>query len=141
MVGTRKDRHSASDGGRAHRQEIERVDLINSMVTRCKRYAIGKLARVDNELDINGKYAEGKLLAMCQKYSLGASLSRCAQAHFDAHTAYVIPGWSASTDKTLEPGGMCVMMTSFNLSLNYSRAMKWYTDKVTLALDHTYKVD
>ena len=121
-------------------KEIERVDMLNSMVTRCKRYAIGKLARVDNELDINGKYAEGKLLAICEKYSLGASLSRCGQAHFDAHTAYVIPGWSASTDKTLEAGGMCVMMTSFNLILNYSRAMKWYAGKVTLALDHTYKV-
>ena len=67
-------------------------------------------------------------------------MSHYGQAHFDSHTAYVIPGWSVSTDKYLEAGGMCVMMTSFNLCLNYSRAMKWYTDKVTLALDHTYKV-
>ena len=120
--------------------EKKYVDLLKGMVTKCKRHTEGKLALMDQDLDVNCNYADGKLLAMCQKYSLGATLARLGEAHFDAHTAYIIPEWSASSDRASDAGDMCVMLTTFNLCLNYSRAMKWYAGKVTLALDHTYKV-
>ena len=95
---------------------------------------------MDQDLDVNCNYADGRLLTMCQKYSLGATLARLGETHFDAHTEYIIPEWIASSDRASDTGGMCVMLTTFNLCLNYIRAMKWYAGKVTLTLDHTYKV-
>ena len=32
------------------------------------------------------------------------------------------------------------MISTMNLTMNYSRTMRWYRVNVTLALDHTYKV-
>ena len=64
--------------------EKKYVDLLKGMVTKCKRYAEDKVARMDQDLDVNSNYADGKLLAMCQKYSLGATLARLGEAHFDA---------------------------------------------------------
>jgi hypothetical protein len=35
---------------------------------------------------------------------------------------------------------LCVLITTFNLALNFARALKWYNGRVTLAIDHTHKV-
>jgi hypothetical protein len=95
---------------------------------------------MDIDIDTCSNYPEAKLHVLCQKYSLSATVARLGQTHFDHHTSYVIPGWSAISDRELPAGGMCVMITTFNLILNYSRAAKWFGGNVTLTLDHTYKV-
>jgi hypothetical protein len=68
-------------------------------------------------------------------------VARLGELHFDADTSYIISGWSASEDRQAAAGGMCVMITTINLSLNYARAMRWNKGNATLALDHTYKMD
>lgn len=116
------------------------TDRLKKMVKSCKRYAEAKIKSMDIDMDACSSYPEAKLHALCQKYSLSATVARLGQTHFDHHTSYVIPGWSAISDRQLPAGGMCVMITTFNLILNYSRAAKWFDGNVTLALDHTYKV-
>ena len=96
---------------------------------------------MDKDVDVVGNYPEDQLLALCQKYCLGATVARLGELHFDVDTSYIIPGWSASADRQAAAGGMCVMITTINLALNYARAMRWNKDNVTLALDHTYKMD
>jgi hypothetical protein len=102
---------------------------------------MSKISRMDKDVDVAGNYPQAQLLSLCQKYCLGATVARLGELHFDADTSYIIPGWSASEDREAAAGGMCVMITTMNLALNYARAMRWNKGNVTLALDHTYKMD
>ncbi len=117
------------------------VDRLKTMVKACKRFCTSKISRMDKDVDVAGNYPQAQLLALCQKYCLGATVARLGELHFDADTSYIIPGWSASDDREAAAGGMCVMITTMNLALNYARAMRWNKGNVTLALDHTYKMD
>ena len=121
--------------------ETTSVDRLKTMVKACRRFCISKISRMDKDVDVAGNYPQAQLLALCQKYCLGATVARLGELHFDADTSYIIPGWSASEDREAAAGGMCVMITTINLALNYARAMRWNKDNVTLPLDHTYNMD
>jgi hypothetical protein len=121
--------------------EATSVDSLCQMVTDQKRFTTDKVKKLDKDIDVAGNYPESQLLVMCQKYSLGATVSRLGELHFDTDTSYIIPGWSSSADRQTEVGDMYVMVFTINLALNYSRVMRWNKDNVTLALDHTYKMD
>jgi len=98
--------------------ESTSVDRLRQMVTVCKRFTTAKVKKLDKDIDVAGSYPEAQLLAMCQKYSLGATVSRLGQLHFDTDTFYIIPGWSrwsASENRQAEAGGMCVMISTINL--------------------------
>jgi hypothetical protein len=121
--------------------ETTSVDRLKAMVKACKRFCMSKISRMDKDVDVSGNYPQAQLLALCQKYCLRATVARLGELHFDADTSYIIPGWSASEDREAAAGGMCVMITTMNLALNYARTMRWNKGNVTLALDHTYKMD
>jgi hypothetical protein len=60
---------------------------------------------------------------------------------FTCNTTYIIPGWNALASHDSHPAqGLCVLVTSFNLALNFARALAWFSGRVTLAIDHTFKV-
>ena len=84
------------------------------MVTKCKRYAEGKVAHMDKDLDVNSNYTDGKFLEMCQKYILGVTLARLGEAHFDTHCVHhprverdlgpcQLCGWDVCHDDNVQP--------------------------------------
>ena len=85
----------------------------------------------------------GAVHLMMELHSLETSM---ADASFDMHTAYLVPG-----SRTVSPGdvgadcvGTVLMWTSFNLALNWYRAYHWYRKEnvgVVFGADHTYKFD
>jgi hypothetical protein len=117
----------------------EQTNQLGVMVNKCKRYA-ERLLRANTLADgIRNNY-EGKLLAMCEQYDFKETAKRMGHAHFTAHTPYILPGWSADNDDTHAAGGYCILVTTMNLALNLARAHHWFAGKVTMALDHTFKV-
>ena len=81
------------------------------------------------------------LLTLCEKYCLRESAARLGPDLFTCNTTYIIPGWNASASDASHPAhGLCVLVTSFNLALNFARALAWFSGRVTLAIDHTFKV-
>jgi hypothetical protein len=117
----------------------EQTNQLGVMINKCKRYA-ERLLRANSLADgIRNNY-EGKLLAMCEQYDFKETAKRMGHAHFTPHTPYILPGWSADKDDTHAAGGYCILVTTMNLALNLARAQHWFAGKVTMALDHTFKV-
>ncbi len=81
------------------------------------------------------------MLALCEKFCLRESAARLGPDLFTCNTTYIIPGWNALPSDNSHPAhGLCVLVTSFNLALNFARALAWFSGRVTLAIDHTFKV-
>jgi hypothetical protein len=79
--------------------------------------------------------------ALCEKFCLRESVARLGPDLFTCNTTYIIPGWNAlASDDSHADHGLCVLVTSFNLALNFARALAWFSGRVTLAIDHTFKV-
>ena len=93
----------------------------------------------ENDTDVNNGY-EGKLLSLCEKYCLPETIARLGHEHFDTNTPYIMPGWSANQDESLPSGGFVILLSTFNLALNFARAHNWFAGNVTLSVDHTFKV-
>jgi hypothetical protein len=76
-----------------------------------------------------------------EKFCLRESAARLDPDLFTCNTTYIIPGWNALPSDDSHPAHvLCVLVTSFNLSLNFDRALAWFSGRVTLAIDHTLKV-
>ena len=117
----------------------EQTNQLGVMINKCKRYA-ERLLRANSLADgIRNNY-EGKLLALCEQYDFKETAKRMGHAYFTPHTPYILPGWSADKDDTHAAGGYCILVTTMNLALNLARAQHWFAGKVTMALDHTFKV-
>ena len=91
--------------------------------------------------DMSGR--AGAVHLMMQLHSLPASM---ADASFDMHTAYLVPGSRAvaAEDVGADGVGTVLMWSSFNLALNWYRAYNWYRKEnlgVVFGADHTYKFD
>jgi hypothetical protein len=120
---------------------LVRTNQMGVHVERCKRFAELYRKAAENDTGVNSGY-EGKLLrvALCEKYCFVETARRLGHMHFDTNTPYILPGWSASQDDSLPPGGFVVLISTMSLALNLARAHKWYAGNVTLAVDHTFKV-
>jgi hypothetical protein len=120
---------------------LVRTNQMGVHVERCKRFAELYRKAAENDTGVNSGY-EGKLLrvALCEKYCFAETVRRLGHMHFDTNTPYILPGWSASQDDSLPPGGFVVLISTMSLALNLARAHKWYAGNVTLAVDHTFKV-
>jgi hypothetical protein len=127
--------HEQDDG----HGNIVQTNQMRVMVESCKRFCERLRTSMENDTAVKNGYA-GKLLAMCEKYCLKETIARLGHTHFDPHTPYIIPGWSADTDEDAEPGGLVVLLSTMNLALNHARAQHWYAGNVTMAIDHTFKV-
>ena len=103
------------------------------MANKCKRYCEHFNHIHNSDREVNTGY-EGKLLVLCHRYALRASDEFHGPCGFTLHTSYIIPGWSASSASQQESGGLCVLITTFNLALNFARALKWYNGRVTLMM-------
>jgi hypothetical protein len=80
------------------------------------------------------------LVDMCAKMSLSAQREQLG-VKFTPDSPYLVPGFLSAEDSTNEVGGLCLLFTTFNSSLYYVRTTHWFTGKVTLAYDHTFKMD
>jgi hypothetical protein len=81
------------------------------------------------------------MLALCEKFCLRESAARLGPDLCTSNTTYIIPGWNALASHDSHPAhGLCVLVTFFNLALNFARALAWFSGRVTLAIDHTFKV-
>ena len=81
------------------------------------------------------------MLALCEKLCLRESAARLGPDLCTCNTTYIIPGWNALASHDSHPAhGLCVLVTFFNLALNFARALAWFSGRVTLAIDHTFKV-
>jgi hypothetical protein len=77
---------------------------------------------------------------MCAKLSLSAQRLELG-VEFTSDSPYLVPGFLAHEDSKNEAGGICLLFTTFHLTLNYVRAAHWFHGQVTLAFDHTFKMD
>jgi hypothetical protein len=136
LVSKKIDCEHAGTDSRGH--AVRTCQLIQ-MAQKCKRFNEHHLCTHNSDGEIKTGY-EGKLLALCNRYALGATAEFHGPTGFTLHTSYIIAGWSASSAADQESGGLCVLITTFNLALNFARALKWYNGRVTLAIDHTHKV-
>jgi hypothetical protein len=107
------------------------------MLVAWKRYARTCKAFVNP--NINKGYS-GQLVDMCAKMSLSAQRHELG-VDFTPDSPYLVPGFLALEDSTNEAGGLCLLFTTFHLALNYVRAAHWFQGQVTLAFDHTFKMD
>ena len=112
-------------------------DTFQKMLVACKRYARSCKAFVNP--NINKGYS-GQLVDMCAKMSLSAQRHELG-VDFTPDSPYLVPGFLALEDSTNEAGGLCLLFTTFHLALNYVRAAHWFQGQVTLAFDHTFKMD
>lgn len=116
-----------------------RSNKLHVMVDKCKRWAERFLRSCEDGDGIHSNY-EGKLLALCQKYSFEATVEKLGIENFTANTPYILPGWSSTAAEDSSAGGFCVLVSTMNLALNHARACAWFAGNVTLAVDHTFKV-
>jgi len=116
------------------------TNMLKVMVDKCKRYC-ERLTRA-NGIDgsIRHNY-EGKLLAVCLKHNFKETARRMGHSLFTSDTPYILPGWSADKDENLAAGGYCILVSTMNLALNHARAQHWSAGNVSMAIDHTYKMD
>jgi hypothetical protein len=112
-------------------------DTFQKMLVACKRYATSCKTFVNP--NINKGYS-GQLVDMCAKMSLSAQRHELG-VDFTPDSPYLVPGFLALEDSTNEAGGLCLLFTTFHLALNYVRAAHWFQGQVTLAFDHTFKMD
>jgi hypothetical protein len=112
-------------------------DTFQKMLVACKRYARSCKAFVNP--NINKGYS-GQLVDMCAKMSLSAQRHELG-VDFTPDSPYLVPGFLALEDSKNEAGGLCLLFTTFHLALNYVRAAHWFQGQVTLAFDHTFKMD
>jgi hypothetical protein len=112
-------------------------DMFKSMLASCKRYA-ASAALVSNS-HINKGFT-GHLISMCVEFSLKNQYKTLGE-QFTPHTPYLVPGSLSSEVDSNSAGGLCLMFSTFNLALNYIRAAHWFKGNVTLAFDHTFKMD
>jgi hypothetical protein len=77
---------------------------------------------------------------MCAKMSLSAQRLELG-VEFTSDSPYLVPGFLTHEDSKNEVGGLCLLFTTFHLALNYVRAAHWFQGQVTLAFDHTFKMD
>ena len=131
-----------------HRREdddgvVTETNQLNVMADKCKRHCENKNRTGFADRDINIGY-DGQLLSLCHQFGLGAVAKHNGAAGFSCHTTYIIPGWRVGGYGIGGPSGgsgeLCILVSSFNLALNLSRATRWYNGRVTLAIDHTFKV-
>ena len=109
------------------------------MVTKCKRYCESFIHTHETDHEVKRGY-DGKLVSLCHRYELCATAEMKGEGDFGLHVTYIIPGWSAVSVPDKEAGDLCVLITTFNLALNFVCVTKWYNDRVTLTIDHTHKV-
>jgi hypothetical protein len=112
-------------------------DTFQKMLVACKRYATSCKTFVNP--NINKGYS-GQLVDMCAKMSLSAQRHELG-VDFTPDSPYLVPGFLALEDSKNEAGGLCLLFTTFHLALNYVRAAHWFQGQVTLAFDHTFKMD
>ena len=112
-------------------------DTFQKMLVACKRYARSCKAFVNP--NINKGYS-GQLVDMCAKMSLSAQRHELG-VDFTPDSPYLVPGFLALEDSKNEAGGLCLLFTTFHLALNYVPAAHWFQGQVTLAFDHTFKMD
>jgi hypothetical protein len=121
---------------------VTETDQLNVMANKCKRHCENKNRTGYADHDVNIGY-DGQLLSLCHQFGLGAVAKHHGAAGFSCHTTYIIPGWrvgGCGIGPSTGTGELCILVSSFNLALNLSRATKWYKGRVTLAIDHTFKV-
>jgi hypothetical protein len=109
------------------------------MAKRCKRHCETFLRSKDDDKDVIAGY-DGKMLGLCERFGLRETSVRLGPELFNSNTTYIIPGWNAHALNEHAAQGLCVLITSFNLALNFARATAWFKGRVTLAIDHTFKV-
>ena len=97
------------------------------------------MCKCDDGDGIHANY-EGKLFALCQKYSFEETVDRLGIENFSTNTPYILPGWISTSSEDNTVGGFCVLVSTMNLTLNHARVCAWYAGHVTLAVDHTLKV-
>ena len=74
---------------------------------------------------------------MFQKYSLVVTMSRLGEVHFDSHTVYIIPEWSATSDWITSTRShthrsiTCILAGVFRASLTVSAALCRWTSVTT----------
>ena len=112
-------------------------DMFKVMLTSCKRHAAS--ASLVSNSHINKGFT-GHLLSMCVNFSLKNQYNTLGE-QFTPHTPYLVPGSLSSEVDSNSAGGICLMFSTFNLALNYIRAAHWFKGNVTLAFDHTFKMD
>ena len=112
-------------------------DTFQKMLVACKRYARSCKAFVNP--NINKGYS-GQLVDMCAKMSLSAQRHELG-VDFTPDSPYLVPGFLALEDSKNEAGGLGLLFTTFHLALNYVPAAHWFQGQVTLAFDHTFKMD
>jgi hypothetical protein len=125
------------------------IDFNKETVLRCKRFnertrrAVA-LANVPAGISVNHM---GAFHAIVQEY---AFQTRSQLPTFDKHTVYILPGSFvqhpaaadlASHESEHSLQGPCLLFTTFNMSLNATRAAYWFREAGPVAqLDHTFKV-
>jgi hypothetical protein len=112
------------------------TNQMHVMVDRCKRWSERQKWAIDNDTGFLDGY-EGKIWSICEKYSFCKSARRLGHKLFDRNTTYILPGWCAKGDRDNNPdGGLCVLVSTMNLTLNHDRDCRWFAGAVTLVLQN-----